>query len=96
MPSSQASTHFGFLAARQVVHLGRAAFCDAHRPDIPVAETTQIAADDLLPQFGFVGKRYEKRRCCQKPCPCVETVASRGRYRAKQSFFAVQLNVAVQ
>jgi hypothetical protein len=62
MPSSKTSTHFGFVAARQVVHLGRAAFFDAHRPDIPVAETTQIAADDLLPQFGFVGKRYEKRR----------------------------------
>jgi hypothetical protein len=52
----------GFRAALQTVELGRAAFFSHAVEDMPVAESEQIAADDLLPQFGYVGSRYENRR----------------------------------
>jgi len=60
--AAQERAPLGYLAARRVVELGRTAFFDAHRLDIPVADAAEIAADDLLPQFGFVGERYDERR----------------------------------
>lgn len=52
----------GFETARRVVELGRSAFFRGPKEDKPKAESPQIAADDLLPQFGYVGSRYESRR----------------------------------
>ena len=46
----------------QTVELGRPAFFSHATEDIPIAKSEQIAADDLLPQFGYVGSRYESRR----------------------------------
>lgn len=59
---AQESAPLGYLAARRVVELGRAAFFDEYRQDVPVADTAGISADDRLPQFGFVGDRYLERR----------------------------------
>lgn len=52
----------GYLSARKVLELGRTAFFGRPEDDLPVAESAQIAADDLLPQFGYVGKNYGTRR----------------------------------
>lgn len=62
MTSGEAQAPLGFHAARRVIELGRSAFFEARRLDAPKAETPQIAADDQLPQFGFVGPRFSERR----------------------------------
>src|ERR1039457_3553506 len=60
--SQNSDTPLGFKSARRVVDLGRAAFFAYPDGDLPKAESAQIASDDLLPQFGFVGVRYERLR----------------------------------
>jgi hypothetical protein len=52
----------GYWAACRVVDLGRQAFFAHAAEDAPFADSDQIAEDDLLPQFGYVGSRYEARR----------------------------------
>lgn len=52
----------GFEAARRAVELGRHAFFASATEDIPNSASPQIAADDLLPQFGYVGTRYIESR----------------------------------
>lgn len=59
---NDASGKAGFEAARRVVTVGRSAFFGSVDHDLPKADSAQIAADDLLPQFGFVGSRYNVRR----------------------------------
>jgi len=52
----------GYRSARQVLDLGRAAFFAHPAEDLPAAVSPQVAADDLLPQFGYVGASYQARR----------------------------------
>lgn len=52
----------GFLAASKAAAIGRGAFFSHPDEDLPVAESDEVAADDLLPQFGYVGSQYNKRR----------------------------------
>jgi hypothetical protein len=61
MPQDR-DTPLGFEAARHVVDLDRAAFFASPDDDLPSAESAQVASDDLLPQFGFVGNRYARLR----------------------------------
>ena len=58
----QSHEPLGYAAARRTVELGRAAFFSSSTEDLPIAGSEQIAFDDLLPQFGYVGARYEKCR----------------------------------
>ena len=59
---SSVSTPPGFAAALNVLEVGRAAFFGSVDADLPVALTPEVANDDKLPQFGFVGQRYEQAR----------------------------------
>ena len=52
----------GYKSARRALELGRGAFFSNPVEDLPGSESTQIAADDLLPQFGYVGAKYEVKR----------------------------------
>lgn len=56
------SVPLGFESALGVVTRGRAAFFRSEGDDLPVAESDQIASDDRLPQFGYVGSNYARRR----------------------------------
>jgi hypothetical protein len=52
----------GFGAATRVLDLGRAAFFEGEDADLPVSRSDLVAADDRLPQFGYVGKNFAKCR----------------------------------
>lgn len=52
----------GFLSARQALRLGRDSFFPTSNLDLPLRNSEQIKCDDLIPQFGYVGQRYAKRR----------------------------------
>jgi hypothetical protein len=52
----------GYSSALGALELGRAAFFPPRYEDLPTANSPQIAADDLLPQFGYVGTKYTARR----------------------------------
>ncbi|WP_294537569.1 hypothetical protein [uncultured Rhodoblastus sp.] len=48
----------GFLAAKQVVEMGRSAFFPDHESDLPLGRSALLSRDDLTPQFGYVGAQY--------------------------------------
>jgi hypothetical protein len=52
----------GFTSAMLVVEVGRAAFFDSGQADLPQKRSPQIAEDDLLPQFGYVGAQFTSTR----------------------------------
>lgn len=52
----------GFQTAAHVVRLGRSAFFGDSKADLPIGRTSVLEADDLVPQFGFVGPKYEDLR----------------------------------
>jgi hypothetical protein len=52
----------GFLAAKQVVEIGRSAFFLEKEPDLPLGRSALLSGDDRTPQFGFVGAQYHSTR----------------------------------
>jgi len=48
----------GFESAKRVIELGRAAFFGSSTFDLPRDRSPSVAANDLVPQFGFVGERF--------------------------------------
>lgn len=60
--SSSIRNTLGYRAAKRAILEGRASFFGHKDADLPSGRSPQIASDDLLPQFGFVGARYEEKR----------------------------------
>ncbi len=56
------SPPLGFATAVKALEIGRAGFLGGERADLPVERVPQIAQDDLVPQFGYVGKDYASSR----------------------------------
>jgi hypothetical protein len=52
----------GFQAAKQVSLLGRDAFFPVQQKDLPIRQSSTLNEDDLTPQFGFTGPRFESKR----------------------------------
>jgi hypothetical protein len=52
----------GFRTAKRVVQLGRGAFFQDPETDLPNGRSVILRADDLTPQFGFVGSRFAEAR----------------------------------
>lgn len=52
----------GYQTALRTLERGRSAFFGSLTADLPAAESPQVAADDLLPQFGYVGSKYSETR----------------------------------
>jgi hypothetical protein len=52
----------GYEPALRVVESGRAAFFGSETADLPVALTELVAEDDRRPQFGYVGRNFERAR----------------------------------
>lgn len=52
----------GYAAALHVLQCGRTAVFGGPDIDVPASHSAEVAADDLLPQFGYVGKSYLKTR----------------------------------
>ena len=52
----------GFNAARRAVEVGRAAFFGSVSSDLPAGRSPEIEANDLVPQFGFVGPGFASSR----------------------------------
>lgn len=52
----------GYSTARHALSLGRAAFFGGSEADLPPSSSAVIRGDDLTPQFGYVGVRYEETR----------------------------------
>jgi hypothetical protein len=61
MPSMDLNP-LGFRTARSVLDCGRAAFFGTADADLPVGRTGDVAADDRIPQFGYVGAAYANTR----------------------------------
>lgn len=56
-----ATTPLGYAAALRVLKLGRSAFFGTAKTDLPVSQSAEVEADDLTPQFGYVGAKYMDR-----------------------------------
>ncbi len=52
----------GYSTIRNALSLGRAAFFGDPDADLPSSRSAVIRDDDLTPQFGYVGVRYEEHR----------------------------------
>jgi hypothetical protein len=52
----------GLATAKRTLNLGRSAFFDHGKPDLPQGRSALLQADDLTPQFGFVGAKYQQTR----------------------------------
>ena len=52
----------GYSTARHALSLGRADFFGDPDADLPSSRSAVIRDDDLTPQFGYVGVRYEEHR----------------------------------
>jgi hypothetical protein len=52
----------GFVAAKGAVEAGRSAFFGSASFDLPPNRSSDVAANDWIPQFGFTGKRFESTR----------------------------------
>ena len=52
----------GFLAAREVVTRGRVAIFGEADSDVALNRSPEVASDDQVPQFGFIGDRYQETR----------------------------------
>jgi hypothetical protein len=52
----------GYSAAVQALAVGRAGFYGPGERGLPKKKDDTVRADDLVPQFGFVGARYRTRR----------------------------------
>ena len=52
----------GFLTAKRVAELGRAAFFPTPDADLPVGRSPELQEDDRTPQFGFVGATFSDKR----------------------------------
>ena len=52
----------GYIAARKVVEIGRAAFFGSLISDLPEQRHESLRQDDLTPQFGFVGAEYSRAK----------------------------------
>ena len=61
MPSDL-SHPLGYLAAKRVLQVGRGAFFQSQALDLPIRASTLLAADDLIPQFGYVGANFHPLR----------------------------------
>ena len=48
----------GYSTAKRVLELGRGEFFGTHSTDLPQRRSAEVSADDLLPQFGYVGDGY--------------------------------------
>jgi hypothetical protein len=52
----------GYKSASAVIRLGRAAFFGSATADLPMRQSEELRRDDLVPQFGYVGKNYAGTR----------------------------------
>lgn len=52
----------GYATARHALNLGRVGFFGDPLADLPSSSSEDIRNDDLTPQFGYVGVRYEEFR----------------------------------
>jgi hypothetical protein len=52
----------GFRTATAVLKIGRSAFFGGTDIDLPLNRSTLLRGDDLTPQFGYVGSRYNETR----------------------------------
>lgn len=55
-------TPLGFATAVNTLEIGRVGFLGGENSDLPTGRSAQIAQDDLIPQFGYVGKDYALSR----------------------------------
>lgn len=62
MQDKEPSSPLGYNSAVGALEAGRAAFVGSAYADLPTRRAPQIASDDLVPQFGFVGDRYSASR----------------------------------
>jgi len=52
----------GYVTAKHTLELGRGAFLGSPEADLPPSSSAIIRGDDLTPQFGYVGPRYNEAR----------------------------------
>jgi hypothetical protein len=52
----------GYSAAHAAVKARRASFFGSEDADLPQDRAPEVALDDRIPQFGFIGRNYLKRR----------------------------------
>ena len=52
----------GYKSASAVIRLGRAAFFGSSTTDLPRRRSEALRRDDLIPQFGYVGREYAAAR----------------------------------
>ena len=52
----------GYKSASVAIRLGRAAFFGSATADLPQRQSEEFRRDDLIPQFGYVGKEYAGTR----------------------------------
>lgn len=55
-------TPLGYMAAVRVLRLGRSAFFGGDKIDLPRGRGMDVAKDDLIPQFGYIGENYHMYR----------------------------------
>lgn len=61
MPSSL-NHPLGYRVAKRALEVGRGGFFPSLSFDLPIRKSTILAADDLIPQFGYVGIDYQPLR----------------------------------
>jgi hypothetical protein len=58
--STIATPPIGFASARRVVEAGRGSFFSSPEEDLPANRSPEVAANDVVPQFGFVGAQFRQ------------------------------------